>query len=380
MKTTKWKNAVAVSSILLLMMACSTGDVEPQNEIVFNNDKADLNGRMTGKNEIITVTLSNQGRKGKDFELVLKGELLPPRVDGNLLQATSVSRKGKFLGISYNYAGEIYAGAIDMLTDDLEVTSQAIFVDSDINELEFYANALYFAGGTSASANTAFVGKLDFNPGKGEFSNNSAVIREVGSYTANSVTEFGGVIYATSGNDANNGGGVYRFDSGLGSSRYQAVADARWMVGSGSKVFCVTGDPATLLSFDRNNLKQEAEFSHEAQTLPESKMTISIDDDMIFIAGGENGVLVYDFNGNQIAHLTFDSGCITNAVSAEDGKLFISNGESGVYVAGYDDDEVEVIGKLELGAHESVNHILVDKDYLYVASGLGGVKMIEIKD
>ncbi|MEO1254420.1 MAG: hypothetical protein AAFY41_05980, partial [Bacteroidota bacterium] len=182
------------------------------------------------------------------------------------------------------------------------------------------------------------------------------------------------------GDDEATGGGVYRFSSNMDQSGYQPIQDARWVEGKGSKVYCVAGEPSMIFEMDRNNLNVSNKFEHAAETLPESKQTIDIDGNNIFVAGGEKGVFVYNIKGELKANLTFDDNSITNAVSAEKGKLFISNGEGGVYVAKYKKDEIEVIGKLSLGTNESVNHILLHDDYLYVASGLGGVKMIEIDD
>ncbi|MEO9871260.1 YncE family protein [Ekhidna sp.] len=375
----KWKNLMLVASILVLA-SCTTDDAEEiQTDLDVINDETLLNARMLKTDEVINISSTGQGRKKADFELKLKGELTPPTIDDLPLQATSVSQKGKFLAISYNYAGAVYAGAIDLVTEELEVTSQ-LLAYADINELEFYANSLYFVGGSDRLEKPAFAAKIDFDSGKGQFKSGGTVFEEVGSFTANSVTEFGGVIYVTTGDDMSTGGGIYRFNSSMNLDNYEAIEDARWVEGSGSKIYCVSGDPSTISVFDRNNLEIKEKIEHSAKTLPESKQTIDIDDKKIFVAGGEQGVLVYDMDGKLISNLKFDDNSITNAVSAEKGRLFISNGEGGVYVATYDDDDVEIIGKLELGNNESVNHILLHDDYLYVASGLGGVKMIEIDD
>ena len=378
MKHIKWKNLMLIGGVLILA-SCTTNDSEELDlGLEVTNDKEVLNARMIQRNQPISISSSTNGRKEQDFELMLKAELQPPLVNGSALQATSIIQKGKFLAVSYNTAGEVYGGGIDLITEDLEVTSQAL-LESDINDLEFFANSLYFAGSTNSSSSPAFVGKVDVNTGKGEIKNSTEVIQEVGSFTANSITEFEGVIYATTGDNADLGGGVYRFSTAMDLNNYQSIEDARWVVGSGSYIYCLSGEPSKISALDRNNLDLVFTIDHSSETLPEAKQTIDIDDDMIFVAGGEKGVLIYDEDGQLVKNLTFDGNSITNAVSAEKGRLFISNGEGGVYVATYK-KEIEILGKLELNSKESVNHILANGDYLYVASGLGGVKVIEIDD
>ncbi len=375
----KWNRLVFIIGIMVLASCTSNDSEEVQADLDVINDVELLSKRMTLKNEPINITSISGARKNIDFELKLKGELEPPSMDGSVLQATSISRKGKFLAVSYNHVGETYAGGIDLITEDLKVTSQALLY-ADINELEFFSNSLYYVGGSDKLEKPAFAGKVDFDAGKGQFKNGGNILQGVGSFTANSVTEFGGVIYVTTGDDEATGGGVYRFNSNMDQSSYQPVEDARWVEGKGSKVYCVTGDPSMIIVMDRNNLEVSEKFEHAAETLPESKQTIDIDGNNIFVAGGEKGVLVYNTSGELISTLTFDDNSITNAVSAQSGKLFISNGEGGVYVATYKKEEFEVLGKLALNDNESVNHILLHDDYLYVASGLGGVKMIKIED
>jgi hypothetical protein len=80
---------------------------------------------------------------------------------------------------------------------------------------------------------------------------------------------------------------------------------------------------------------------------------------------------------------------VTNAVSAEGDLLFISNGEAGVYVAQvinttFDQDwgetrhTINVLGKLQFGPMESVNHVAYQDGLLIVASGLGGLKVVRL--
>ena len=79
---------------------------------------------------------------------------------------------------------------------------------------------------------------------------------------------------------------------------------------------------------------------------------------------------------------------VTNAVAVDGDLMFISNGEAGVYVATSELDfedhdcdespEITMLGQLQFGDLESVNHVEYENDYLFVAAGLGGVKVVEV--
>ena len=80
---------------------------------------------------------------------------------------------------------------------------------------------------------------------------------------------------------------------------------------------------------------------------------------------------------------------VTNAAATDSKTLYMSNGEAGVYVAytrdkfnsrDCDVDDLELIGQFRLDDLESVNAVKVDEDYLFVAGGLGGLKILEVTE
>ena len=68
--------------------------------------------------------------------------------------------------------------------------------------------------------------------------------------------------------------------------------------------------------------------------------------------------------------------------------MFISNGEAGVYAAvGAESFEtsacdapqqITVLGQLQFNALQSVNHVVYVNDRLYIAAGLGGIKVVDV--
>ena len=80
---------------------------------------------------------------------------------------------------------------------------------------------------------------------------------------------------------------------------------------------------------------------------------------------------------------------VANAVSVDADVAFISNGEAGVYVAQNANGDfsasgasgpvnLTVIGQLQFGSLESVNHVAFKSGYLFVAAGLGGLKIVKV--
>ena len=68
----------------------------------------------------------------------------------------------------------------------------------------------------------------------------------------------------------------------------------------------------------------------------------------------------------------------------------MANGQAGVYVASIssktnaeledvtDGNDIVLLGKFQFGNNQSANHVTFDKHSLFVASGLGGLKILKI--
>ena len=377
--------AAKVLSIVLLaamVASCTTDEIENDRDILIINDQGLLQLRVTEKDEPVDIVSdgSTTARTANDFTLTLKSEVSPPEVDGNTLQATSVTRRGNFYAVSYNFRGEVYAGAIDLFNDSLILKSQILFNDADISDLDFDGNRLYFAGATSSLENPAFVEVVRFNSNTVNFNLDGNIRRSVGSFVANSVLVNGGRVYVTSGNQATNGGGLYSLNRSLEQQDYIEIQDARWVTSHRDSVYVLGGNPANVFTYGKSNLQALDTFPHAAVSDAEGKATMDVTNRHIFVAGGDEGLLVYDHSGELLSQYEFEGLSTTNAVTADGGKLFISNGEAGVFAARYTNDGVVILGRLEMGDHESVNHILLRSGHLYVATGLGGLKVIQINN
>ena len=140
-------------------------------------------------------------------------------------------------------------------------------------------------------------------------------------------------------------------------------------------------------------------FSFPGANVPEAKTTVDIAGGKAFVAAGPDGVQVVCLDDGQIvgsvpipdpAALGLDPAVVvTNAVSVDKDLLFISNGEAGVYVAQGAEEfkdtacnaqqQITMLGQLQFDDLQSVNHVEFENDYLIIAAGLGGVKVVRVE-
>ena len=79
---------------------------------------------------------------------------------------------------------------------------------------------------------------------------------------------------------------------------------------------------------------------------------------------------------------------VTNAATTDNKTLFMANGEAGVYVAmavtRFDSkdctvDNLQLLGKFRFDDFQSVNHVTYRNDVLFIAGGLGGLKILTVQ-
>ena len=136
-------------------------------------------------------------------------------------------------------------------------------------------------------------------------------------------------------------------------------------------------------------------FPFTGANVAESKTTVDVAGGKAFIAAGPDGVQIMCLSDGQTigsvarpnpADLGLDPAVVvTNSVTVDGDLMFISNGEAGVYVAqgsaSFNDNNcnpqsITVLGKLRFDNLQSANHVAYESGYLYVAAGLGGVKIV----
>jgi hypothetical protein len=336
------------------------------------------------------------------FSLNLTAEVLPPSIDGKVLQATSIAMSDNKAVVSYNMRGAEYLGGIDVFLisneNKVKLKSEALFNNADVNSVTYNDTHVYAAqaSGDSAFPYPAVFEVLGLAGTKLILDGNSRA--PLTSFAGTSAVFQGSRVYATSGDN----GALSVFDSAsLVLQDSFDLHDARWVDASGGKVVVVQGTPGQISVYDEANMALPPDvFPFEGATVAESKSTVQVIGGKALIAAGDNGVQVLSLaTGSVLGFVPLPDNnalglprdvVVTNAVSAEGDLLFISNGEAGVYVAQADTPfeqdwgetlhAITVLGKLRFSALQSVNHVAYKDGLLIVASGLGGLKVVRLSN
>ncbi|MGB3775537.1 MAG: hypothetical protein WA951_09800, partial [Leeuwenhoekiella sp.] len=117
-----------------------------------------------------------------------------------------------------------------------------------------------------------------------------------------------------------------------------------------------------------------------------SKRTLAFDGDNLLVSEGAEGVGIYDVNsGNLIERVNIQeledssaevSDLVTNAVSLSNGFILMANGGAGFGIAKLD-EENNLTDEGIVGITGSTNYIKAEGEYIFVASGKGGVRIIK---
>ena len=336
------------------------------------------------------------------FSLRLTAEVLPPTLDGKVLQATSIAMSNNKAVVSYNMRGAEYLGGIDVFLisneKNVQLKSEALFNNADVNSVTFSDDRVFAAEATGdfTYPYPAVFEVLGLQGTKLVLAGNDR--GPLTSYAGTSAAAYGNRVYATSGDN----GALSVFDSDtLALDDSFDLHDARWVDVNDGKVVVVQGTPGQISVYDEGNMTLPPNvWSFDGDNVAESKSTVQVLGGKAIIAAGDNGVQVLSLaSGNVLGYVPLPDNnalglprdvVVTNAVSAEGDLLFISNGEAGVYVAQADTPfeqdwgetlhAITVLGKLRFNALQSVNHVAYKDGLLIVASGLGGLKVVRLSN
>lgn len=413
-----FRTAVALS--ILASAGCyeqlSDPITETDGRVTVTNDETVLADRMTYSEEEIPIDAPELGsfpalmmapaRAPSSVNLLLVASVKSPSILGTRLQATSVSRRSSagFL-VSYNLQGSPYLGAADYLLNWIGrfpvILSALEFSDSDVSAVALDGAAVYSAQATNDDgfATPAAIERMRFGFLGIRLENNARF--DLSSFAATSVRTHGDIVYVTTGST----GHLYALNSSdLSVLGQYPLEDARWVDidEENDRVVVVQGTPGRISVFEEGvfpggSMNLLNTFSFEGADVPESKSTVEIVDGKAFIAAGPEGVQVMCLdNGSIIGSLPIPdpeslgldpSVVTTNAVTVDGDLMFISNGEAGVYAAAgaedFDDSgcapqSISVIGQLRFGDLQSVNHVDYRSGVLFVAAGIGGVKIVAV--
>jgi hypothetical protein len=390
---------------LLCLYACGEGVVtEPNpNRIVINNDEAALSQRIRDIGQV-ALDIRGEGWVGQPalstrnaFELVLRAVVEPPVLDGIRLQATHVDFHQPKVYVSYNVQGPIRKGGVEVFwcpsADELRLWSQALFTDTDVSALDHYGEALYLATATSSPgfSSAAVLEEIELDGHK--LTDRTRRV-DLPSYAATGVRVVGDNVYVTSGDV---GGGLSVLDAAsLALTHFDAFDDARAVHSWNGLTVAMRGGPAEIRLYD-DPFALLASHVVGGANIPESKSTVHMVRDLVFVAAGDEGLKVVSRrDGSIVQHIPVPdvqgvdpSVAVTNGVSVRKGLVFVANGGAGLFV--YEakvnleeqtttNPELQLVGQVQFPEGVSTNFVWSSGDLLFVANGLGGLRVVQIRE
>lgn len=340
----------------------------------------------------------------KILPMNLKGQ------NGLTVQANQIIINGNKAYISYNYAGDEFKGAIQIIditkADSPVVSAEIRFTDKDINCIYLDGNKLLFGGAADPdyNDNRSFVGMVDVSgqnpmtPGGITYSFFSE------SYGATGITKKGDKYYVGIGAKD---GGIIILDGSLTRISPNSLIDApdiRDISVYESGVIAVEGTTDNLNTTGNIVFLDESDVMNKVAienfNSPYNKATLQVYEGNTALLGlSEAGFQAFDLSSAYIDSLkpffTFPNPDtnplhVTNGVSFDAKLIFTANGEYGFRVlnvanaanktssfatsAGYypfeNNTDTVIDGKVY-----SANYVAYRAGYLFVASGVGGVNI-----
>lgn len=376
--------------------------------LVINNDLGSLSSRL-----IITTPTNyqfkdNLGAKSSTPNIVLEqvAQLLPPKYNDEVLQASHIRIVNGYAFISYNTQGTRYLGGVDIvnITDPNNpvLISGAIFVNSetnkgtDISSLDVEGkgsgnnNFVWLTGASEYFdlETPAFAARYPLNESN-QFKHVDDVDRklvDLKGWVGTDIKFYDGKgspkVYMTSGTE----GGLTILNNGMNESEFFTLDNARSIDVNSDYVVALGGNPGHL--FIPNTLNHNI----GGATDPEAKSIVRLSNDFALVALGEEGLKCFDLSsstpGTSISSLPRPIvpndavnpwEYVTNSVSVFGEIVYIANGAGGLDVAKLESNgQLTWLGNINLNA--SVNFVETGNDYIFVATGLGGLTILKIKE
>jgi len=381
------------------------GEGYVQNGNLFiNENRADLAARITFKNETVPIvdTEASSLRKGlaefpeidltKNYAFKLKAEVDPPVYEGDTLQATHVTIKDDYAFVTYNTRGPKWLGGIEVFdVSDLKnpvIISSAILPNTDVSAIDYSDGKIYVVGATGdyeakGWVSPAFMEVISLDAAMA-FENVDTII-DISSFAGTDIKVAAGQIFATSGS----AGDLTIFDGDFTQTGTQEIPDARSVDANADHLYVLAGQEGRVNVFSLPGASFTETYYLGGATIPESKSEIAVSDAYIFAALNEGGLSILNLDGSMKQSIpkpstpagALDENHVTNSVSLNGDLVLIGNGESGIHVGGLiqeKNDSLWMLGAMQFGEAQSANFVESKDSVIFVATGLGGLKILAI--
>lgn len=371
--------------------------------ITINNNSVDLSSRVTAVNNLIIINnLPESTTKAatedieidytKNYAFTLRAEVEAPKVGGEAVQSTHVKIVGDMAFVSYNTRGAKYSGGVELFDISDPVTpvlkSQALFPNMDVSSVEYYEGVIYLAGALDPSSDDylmespAVLVTLELNSSQ-QITAVSDLI-DLPSYVATDVEVDEDYVYVTSGSS---GSLTVLNRTDLSGTKDLPMEDVRSLSINTNNIYALSSDES-IHSFTKSDFTELDKILVEGPISFESKTEIEATDNYIFAALNESGLDIRNLDGSLKERFNrpvtteggLDEDYVTNSVSLNEELLLIGNGAAGIYVGAMvpeNNDDVTLLGSMEFGS--SVNFVESQGNYIFVAAGTGGLKILTIE-
>ncbi|MCB1214545.1 MAG: hypothetical protein KDK66_03620 [Deltaproteobacteria bacterium] len=303
--------------------------------------------------------------------------------------------------ITYNTAGEVYEGAMQILDVSSPhqpmVRWELVFPVADVSTgiLDTERDVIYLLGTVSLDSNDgallstpAILEEVGFNASR--LPTSFTPLLDLPSFVTTDAYLLGGSIFVTTGNT----GGLYEVDAeSQVILQSLSLDDARSVTynPADDRLYVFQGTPGRITRVDPDNFADFETFNVGGATIVESKSTIEYDSkqNLLLAAAGDGGTLVFDpVSETVLASLANPnlpdleaSLQTTNAVTLCNDLVLISNGEAGVRLAELGEGgELSLLGSIILPDGVSANGMICEDGWLFVAAGVDGLYLIRVLD
>ena len=347
--------------------------------------------------DVAKTIKSGTGAKSSSVTIQLIARLLPPEYNGEVLQASHVKIVDHYAYVTYNTQGPRYLGGVDIVDvsspDDPELISSVLFINPETNkgkdvnsvDVKFSPsatnNTLLWITGADETRDSAFAERYELNS-TNQFESAQSVNFSLKGYVGTDVRFYNDKVYVTSGT----GGGLTILDDQMKELSFLDIENARSVDVNKDFEIALGGNPG--------HLYNPGSWDHEigGATDPDAKSILRLYNNFALVALGEEGLKCYDVSSDNPATVVsslprpaIPEGAspwdyVTNGVSVSDnGWVYIANGGGGLDIAQIDNDgQLTWMGNIDLLA--SVNFVEANGDYVFVARGTLGLKILKVTE
>ncbi len=376
---------------------------EVGNLLIYTSNN-NLSSRINYKNEIVPIVETNTSSTlkstddyneidlTKNYVFKLKAEVASPVFNDNTIQASHVTISDNYAFVTYNTKGEKYLGGVEIFdVSDVKnptIVSSAILDNTDVSAIDYSNGKIYIVGARGDYADVgynspAFMEVISLTENM-SFEKVDTII-DIPSYVGTDIKVVEGRIYATYGSD----GGIIVFDSEYNQINTHEIDDVRSVDSNSNNLYVLQGQEGRVNVFDLPDAAYKETYYVGGANTPESKSEIAVSDDYIFTALNEGGLSILNLDGSvkqtiakpETPEGELDENHVTNSVSLNGDLVLIGNGESGVYIGGLieeKNDSLWMLGAMEFSDYQSTNFVESKDSLIFVASGLGGLKILAI--